>query len=73
LVSGGKRSKIDSILKVSIITSAPNQAKFIKGTIQSVQEQRYPNLKPITGEGALQARHGASEKIQKEIGWISGY
>jgi len=50
MVSEGKGAMIDSILKVSIITSAPNQAKFMKGTIQSVQEQRYPTSEYITGD-----------------------
>ncbi len=47
-----KIKKLISFPKISIVTPSYNQADFIERTINSIQEQNYPNLEYIVQDGA---------------------
>jgi Glycosyl transferase family 2 len=59
--------------KVSIITPSLNQARFLEQTIQSVLDQRYPNLEYVVIDGG--SMDGSIDIIKKHAGslayWVS--
>lgn len=63
---------IEHMSKVSIVTPSLNQGRFIKDTIKSVQDQKYPNLEHIIVDGgSTDDTLKILRKYEGKIHWIS--
>jgi glycosyltransferase involved in cell wall biosynthesis len=64
------REKSESCPKISIVTPCFNSEKYLEATINSVLEQRYPNLEyGIVDGGSTDGTIGIIRKYESELAW----